>query len=163
VGLYKSTLRFAQTSAAEPRWARGPRIPQPASRASHCHIPSLGSDIGLSNEIRPKWQKEERRITTVASFVTSTRSFAPSSRRRSIAYWATTIVVVWELAVGGAWDILRIPYVVGVVVEDLGYPAYFLVILGVWKVLGAVALLAPRFPRIKEWAYAGGFFDLRSQ
>jgi uncharacterized membrane protein YphA (DoxX/SURF4 family) len=42
----------------------------------------------------------------------------------------------------------------------LGYPAYFATILGVWKVLGAVAVLAPRFPRLKEWAYAGIFFDL---
>jgi uncharacterized membrane protein YphA (DoxX/SURF4 family) len=44
-------------------------------------------------------------------------------------------------------------------VEHLGYPAYFLVILGVWKVLGAVALLVPRFPRLKEWAYAGAVFN----
>jgi hypothetical protein len=42
----------------------------------------------------------------------------------------------------------------------LGYPAYFLTILGVWKVLSAPALLAPRLPRLKEWAYAGIFFDL---
>jgi hypothetical protein len=42
----------------------------------------------------------------------------------------------------------------------LGYPVYFLTILGVWKVLSAPALLAPRLPRLKEWAYAGIFFDL---
>ncbi len=42
----------------------------------------------------------------------------------------------------------------------LGYPAYFCVILGVWKVLGASAVLARRFPRLKEWAYAGTVFDL---
>ena len=46
------------------------------------------------------------------------------------------------------------------VVPDLGYPTYFFVILGVWKVLGAIAILVPRFPRLKEWAYAGIFFDL---
>jgi len=42
----------------------------------------------------------------------------------------------------------------------LGYPAYFGLILGTWKVLGTIALLAPAFPRLKEWAYAGFFFDL---
>ena len=44
--------------------------------------------------------------------------------------------------------------------ERLGYPLYFLVILGIWKLLGVVALVIPRFPRLKEWAYAGVFFDL---
>src|SRR3954452_19680127 len=45
-------------------------------------------------------------------------------------------------------------------IERLGYPPYFLVILGIWKLLGAVALVVPRFPRLKEWAYAGVLFDL---
>ena len=45
-------------------------------------------------------------------------------------------------------------------IERLGYPQYFLTILGIWKLLGAVALLIPRFPRLKEWAYAGVLFDL---
>ena len=42
----------------------------------------------------------------------------------------------------------------------LGYPLYFFRILGFWKILGAIAILVPRFPRLKEWAYAGIFFDL---
>ena len=42
----------------------------------------------------------------------------------------------------------------------LGYPLYFFPILGFWKILGAIAILVPRFPRLKEWAYAGIFFDL---
>ncbi len=45
-------------------------------------------------------------------------------------------------------------------VPVLGYPMYFFAILGFWKVLGAIAILVPRFPRLKEWAYAGIFFDL---
>ena len=76
---------------------------------------------------------------------------------RRAAYWAATLLVTAELVVGGAWDVLRIPEVRGVV-EQLGYPSYFLVILGGWKMLGAVALLAPRFPLVKEWAYAGVIF-----
>ena len=81
------------------------------------------------------------------------------SRYRIIAYWVTTALVVFELALGGVWDILRVPQVRGLI-ERLGYPQYFLVILGIWKLLGAVALVIPRFPRLKEWAYAGVFFDL---
>ena len=45
-------------------------------------------------------------------------------------------------------------------VRALGYPAHFVAILGVWKVLGACAILVPRLPRLKEWAYAGMIFDL---
>ena len=56
-------------------------------------------------------------------------------------------------------DILRLPPL-SAILEHLGYPGYFSVILGVWKVLGSVAVLAPRFPRLKEWAYAGMFFNM---
>ena len=74
------------------------------------------------------------------------------SRRRIIAYWVTTALVVFELTVGGVWDILsECPEVRGLI-ERLGYPRYFLVILGIWKLLGAVALVIPRFSRLKEWA-----------
>jgi uncharacterized membrane protein YphA (DoxX/SURF4 family) len=45
-------------------------------------------------------------------------------------------------------------------VPVLGYPMYFFAILGIWKVLGAIAVLVPGYPRLKEWAYAGIFFDL---
>ena len=45
-------------------------------------------------------------------------------------------------------------------VPQLGYPMYFFAIIGSWKVLGAIAILVPRFPRLKEWAYAGIFFDV---
>ena len=81
------------------------------------------------------------------------------SSRYIIAYWVTTALVVFELVLGGTWDILRVPQVRGLI-EHLGYPLYFLIILGTWKLLGAVALVIPRFPRLKEWAYAGVIFDL---
>lgn len=42
----------------------------------------------------------------------------------------------------------------------LGYPAYLLTILGVWKILGVIAVLVPKFPLLKEWAYAGFFFAM---
>jgi hypothetical protein len=61
---------------------------------------------------------------------------------RMIAYWATTTLVALEL------------------LAYLGDPVYLLTILGCWKLLGAIVLVAPRLPRLKEWAYAGAFFEL---
>jgi DoxX-like family len=80
-----------------------------------------------------------------------------SARYRMAGYWLATIPVVGEMGLGGIWDITRIPYVRDLVLH-LGYPSYFLVLLGTWKVLGAVALLVPGLPLLKEWAYAGAFF-----
>ena len=77
---------------------------------------------------------------------------------RSIAYWLFTVLVSFELAAGSLWDLMRIEYV-RVVLTHLGYPLYLLIILGMWRIPGALALLAPRFPRLKEWAYAGAFFN----
>lgn len=78
-------------------------------------------------------------------------------RWRPAAYWLATAAVVAELGVGGIWDITRMPSVRQLVMH-LGYPSYFLVLLGIWKVLGAAALLVPRRALLKEWAYAGAFF-----
>ncbi len=80
-----------------------------------------------------------------------------SRRYRSVGYWLATVPVAAELALGGVWDIARLPFVRDLVTH-LGYPSYFLVLLGTWKVLGAVALLVPGRPVLKEWAYAGAFF-----
>jgi uncharacterized membrane protein YphA (DoxX/SURF4 family) len=86
-------------------------------------------------------------------------------KAKMIGYWATTIIVVLELLGGGVTDLVHgreVLFVGQPVVEvlvQLGYPVYLLTILGVWKVLGAIALLVPRFPRLKEWAYAGTFFE----
>ena len=91
--------------------------------------------------------------------MTDLASSVLTSRRNVIVYWVTTALVVFELTMGGAWDVLRVPQVRGLM-ERLGYPPYFLVILGTWKLLGAVALVIPSFPRLKEWAYAGVLFDL---
>jgi uncharacterized membrane protein YphA (DoxX/SURF4 family) len=74
-------------------------------------------------------------------------------------YWITTGLLGLDFLVGGVFQIARSPQAVQGFAH-LGYPAYFMTLLGVWKILGAIALLVPGFPRVKEWAYAGIFFDL---
>jgi hypothetical protein len=81
------------------------------------------------------------------------------SRTRRISYWIATAIIAFQLGAGGIGDLLR-PAAVVDGMTLLGYPVYFCVILGVWKVGGAIAVLAPRLPRLKEWAYAGAVFDL---
>ena len=75
-----------------------------------------------------------------------------------MAYWVITVLVATECLVGGMMGALRLPPFIGIM-EHLGYPAYFMTIIGVWYMLAGVALLAPRFPRLKEWAYAGLVFN----
>lgn len=71
-----------------------------------------------------------------------------------------TILVAMPIGSGGVAQIGQYLANPHGVVPVLGYPTYFFAILGFWKVLGAIAILVPRFPRLKEWAYAGIFFDL---
>ncbi|WP_437523769.1 DoxX family protein [Sorangium sp. So ce726] len=80
-------------------------------------------------------------------------------RARLVAYWVTTGLVASSLVSGGVAHVLHAPESVDGFVR-LGYPLHFVTFLGIWKILGALALLAPRFPRLKEWAYAGLVFDL---
>ena len=80
-------------------------------------------------------------------------------KARSIAYWVTTVLFALAMAGSAFADLVHAPPIVegfGL----LGYPLYLTTLLGIWKVLGIVAVLAPRFPRLKEWAYAGFVFEL---
>jgi uncharacterized membrane protein YphA (DoxX/SURF4 family) len=80
-------------------------------------------------------------------------------KAKNIAYWTTTVLVAFFMS-GGVTQILQFKANPHGVVPQLGYPTYFFAILGFWKVLGAIAILVPGFPRLKEWAYAGIFFDV---
>ena len=81
-------------------------------------------------------------------------------KAKIVTYWTTTILVAFFIGAGGGAQIAQYLGKPHGVVPLLGYPMYFFGILGFWKVLGAIAILVPRFPRLKEWAYAGIFFDL---
>jgi uncharacterized membrane protein YphA (DoxX/SURF4 family) len=78
---------------------------------------------------------------------------------KSVGYWVSTALIAAAFVLGGAIDTAAQPPALAFLAH-LGYPAYFVTLIGVWKVLGGFAVLAPRFPRRKEWAYAGIFFDL---
>ncbi|MGH9605613.1 MAG: DoxX family protein [Terracidiphilus sp.] len=80
-------------------------------------------------------------------------------KNRQVWYWLFTGLLVLALAYGAVADLARTPYVVGVITQ-LGYPLCVLTIIGVWKALAVIALLVPGFPRLKEWAYAGVFFEM---
>jgi DoxX-like family len=82
-------------------------------------------------------------------------------RVRLIAYWIFTLLVVFENTAGFVWTVLKIDYL-RVSLAHLGYPQYFANILGPWQLACAAALIAPRFPLVKEWAYAGAFFNYSS-
>ena len=81
------------------------------------------------------------------------------TKPKLIGYWATTGLFAAAFLASGAAELASAPAVVASTVA-LGYPAYVVTILGIWKVLSVPALLTPRLPRLKEWAYAGIFFDL---
>lgn len=82
-----------------------------------------------------------------------------STRARTIAFWVTTIFGPASFVIGGYLHLTRDPQVMATLAH-LGYPVYFATIMGVWKLLGAIAIVVPGIPRLKEWAYAGFFFDL---
>jgi len=78
---------------------------------------------------------------------------------RAIAYWATTVFGPASFVVGGVLGVTHDPQLMSTL-QHLGYPPYFAAISGTWKILGAIAVVVPGFPRVKEWAYAGFFFEL---
>lgn len=88
------------------------------------------------------------------------------TKRNKIIYGISTLWLSLGMLSTGTLQLFRAkaegalapPGVYGI--THLGYPVYFLTILGVWKILGVVALLIPKFPLLKEWAYAGFFFAM---
>ena len=88
------------------------------------------------------------------------------TKRNKIIYWVSTLWLASGMLATGTLQLFKAkaegalapPGVYGI--THLGYPIYFLTILGVWKTSGVVAVLIPKFPLLKEWAYAGFFFAM---
>lgn len=81
------------------------------------------------------------------------------SKRNKIIYWIATLWLSLGMLSTGIVQLLHVEEEVAFVLA-MGYPLYFLTILGIWKILGVIAILIPRFPLFKEWAYAGFFFAM---
>lgn len=80
-------------------------------------------------------------------------------KRNKIIYWVATIWLALGMLSTGIVQLIQLKEEVDMFAH-LGYPAYLLTILGVWKILGVLAILIPRYPLLKEWAYAGFFFAM---
>ena len=80
-------------------------------------------------------------------------------KRNLIIYWISTLWLALGMLSTGAVQVFNVKAKVDFI-TNLGYPTYFLTILGVWKILGVISVLIPRFPLLKEWAYAGFFFAM---
>jgi uncharacterized membrane protein YphA (DoxX/SURF4 family) len=81
-------------------------------------------------------------------------------KSHKIIYWIATIWLALGMVATGGGQLFKMKDGQGGVdmVAHLGYPVYLLTILGIWKILGVIAILLPKFPLLKEWAYAGFFF-----
>ncbi len=81
------------------------------------------------------------------------------TKRNRILYWVSTVWLALGMLSSGIVQLLNVKEEVEFILA-LGYPGYFLPLLGGWKLLGVVVLLIPKFPLLKEWAYAGFFFNM---
>ncbi|MEY4330911.1 MAG: hypothetical protein RL609_1659 [Bacteroidota bacterium] len=80
-------------------------------------------------------------------------------KRNKILYWVFTVWLAFGTAFGGVFQLLHRPEVADNF-KRLGYPDYFMTLLGTWKILAVIAILIPKYPLIKEWAYAGLGFTM---
>ena len=80
-------------------------------------------------------------------------------KSNQIIYWIATALMAVGMLQSGIFAVIRSKQWVDLI-TNLGYPVYFLTILGIWKILGVIVILTPRFKLIKEWAYAGFFFAM---
>jgi hypothetical protein len=90
---------------------------------------------------------------------TKNTSITVGGKRNRIIYWIATIWLALGMTATGIVQLSGSKEEVDMM-SHLGYPAYILTILGIWKMLGVITVLIPRFPLLKEWAYAGFFFAM---
>lgn len=76
---------------------------------------------------------------------------------RKIIYWASTILLSFGMLASGLSQLFHVKEM-DELITHVGYPLYFMYIIGTWKILGVIAILIPKQKLLKEWAYAGFFF-----
>lgn len=82
------------------------------------------------------------------------------SKRNKIIYWISTAWLSLGMTSSAIVQLIKMDEEIERTHDLLGFPIYFLTIIGVWKLLGVIAVLVPKFPLVKEWAYAGFFFTM---
>ena len=80
-------------------------------------------------------------------------------KKKTIWYWIITAILSFCIFSGGLAQAAQVKEVMEGF-KPLGYPAYFISLIGIWKMLGVIAILIPKFKLLKEWAYAGIFFTM---
>ena len=91
------------------------------------------------------------------TITTSEKRSLTDRKSGKIIYWIATVWLALGMLSSGIVQLLRVEGEIEFIL-NLGYPVYFLTILGIWKMLGVITVLIPGFPLVKEWAYAGFFF-----
>jgi hypothetical protein len=83
-----------------------------------------------------------------------------NTKKQTILYWTFTILFALLMLFTAVGGLQPSEGAVKIMHDGMGYPVYFIRFVSVAKIVGAIAILVPSFNRIKEWAYAGLFFDL---
>ena len=99
-----------------------------------------------------------RTFPTLNSGESGGSKITSATKRNRIIYWAITGFMAFGMLSQGFAQVFMTKGFVEMIVSHLGYPSYLLYIIGVWKILGVIAILIPGFRLLKEWAYAGFFF-----
>jgi len=81
------------------------------------------------------------------------------NKRNKIIYWVATVWLALGMTSTGIVQLIKMKEEVANFTK-LGYPLYLMTLLGIWKILGVIAVLIPKYPQLKEWAYAGFFFAM---
>lgn len=81
------------------------------------------------------------------------------TKRNKIIYWVTTLWLALGMTSTGIVQIIKMDEEVQNF-SNLGFPVYLMTLIGIWKILGVIVVLIPKFPLVKEWAYAGFFFTM---
>lgn len=141
---------FVYTGAAASHLAMGD--------VSAAWIPVVFACITVaSRALRPA----SRRLKPSPIFEDKSQAESTATKKwKSIAYWSIIVILEFALLSAGIAELMHFSGNVEGIANQLGYPIYFLTIQGVWKILGGIALLMPRFPMLKEWAYAGIIFNM---
>lgn len=80
-------------------------------------------------------------------------------KSHKVIYWIATVWLSLGMASTGIAQLMKMQDEINNF-NSLGYPIYLMTIIGAWKIAGVIAVLIPKFPLLKEWAYAGFFFAM---